>query len=374
MIQLSYYYYCNVFVHDIRYRVWGTHPSQGGIPVLFVHGGPGNAVSDYGKGNADFFDYTKYYVIESDQRGTGKSQPSVRDNCANIHYYKDISIEKMSNDYEVLRKQVRLDKWLVFGGSWGSTLSIDYAERYPDRCLGVILRGIFLNTLPEMVSVYARDSYVKNNSGRQLEEFDTYFGLAADYVQEHDGDTAPRLNPNEPQPFIRAYERMIGQCTSDDPVQKEISKRARWYWHVFENNLMEIDHPANLLDQHTINKTVLPEATSVSFFEARLFLNGVFENPSNLLGKVQQLQAITTNENPRDTGTTQNNTAVWVCQGIHDLVCPDKYAHELVDALEKAHVKTVSHFVDSGHLVSYPEMFHCLKNAIDDFTYNNYSQ
>jgi len=98
---------------SLWYRLWGNRES--GIPVIFVHGGPGNCIADYGYGNARFFDKNKFFVIEVDQRGTGKSQPSVRDDCRNMKYYYNISIDQMSHDYELIRKELKIDTWLVFG-------------------------------------------------------------------------------------------------------------------------------------------------------------------------------------------------------------------------------------------------------------------
>ena len=126
------------------YRVWGN-PS--GTPVVFVHGGPGQCVADYNNINSRFFDSASYRVVEVDQRGTGSSKPSVRDDYKHMQKYMDISIEQMSADFELIREALGIERWLVFGGSWGSTLGLDYALTYPDRCLGLILRGIFLNTV-----------------------------------------------------------------------------------------------------------------------------------------------------------------------------------------------------------------------------------
>ena len=103
------------------YQTWGN---KEGIPVIFVHGGPGNCVADYAGVNANFFDKNKYFVVEVDQRGTGKSTPSVRDDYRNMKYYMDITIDKMAADFELIRKGLNIEKWLVFGGSWGSTLGI----------------------------------------------------------------------------------------------------------------------------------------------------------------------------------------------------------------------------------------------------------
>ena len=77
-----------------------------------------------------------------------------------MKYYENITIEMMSNDFEALRKHLMIDKWLVFGGSWGSTLSLDYAERFPERSLGLSVRGVFLNTAPEFDDVYSAKRFI----------------------------------------------------------------------------------------------------------------------------------------------------------------------------------------------------------------------
>ena len=323
---------------SLWFRTWGNRSS--GVPVLFVHGGPGNAIADYGHSNSHFFAADKYFVVEVDQRGTGKSQPSLRDDCRNSKHYMDISIDKMSHDFELLREALGFDKWLVFGGSWGSTLSLDYSTRYPHRCLGVILRGIYLNTVPEFDDVFSRAPYVKKNNKKRLREFDTWFELAAKDVKD---SGEPPLDPNDDERFFRVYERMIERCD-------ENSKNAIWHWHVFENNLMEED-PKRLLDPSKIVGSMLPKATSVAFFEARLFLHGTFEEPVDLLDRVDRLK----------------NTPTWVCQGHRDEVCPEEYAHKLVDALQAANVPTKAYFIDAGHEATDPVMAKCLKQALDDF-------
>jgi len=380
---------------SLWYRTWGN--KRTGIPVLFVHGGPGNAISDYGHSNKKFFDAQTYYVVEVDQRGTGKSQPSVRDGCHNMQYYRDITIATMSHDYELIRNELQIEQWLIFGGSWGSTLSLDYSSRYPQRCLGVILRGIFLNTEEEFQAVYARKSYTGTSTttgtnsstgttdssvtiaGREdgqkqqqrLAEFDTYFNLAAQYVE--DNHQSPTLDPNDAERFVRVYERMIERCDTNintpntkhaDTATYSISDQAVWHWHVFENNLME-ENPRDLLNPTVIEKHVLPEAASVSFFEARLFLHGTFEQPINLLERVHAL-APNDDEDKNDEDT--ENTFVWICQGRRDEVCPQNFAQKLVDALEEAHVPTKSYFIDSGHVSSNPVMHQCLENALTDFS------
>jgi len=131
---------------SLWYHTWGNRE---GIPVLFVHGGPGNCVADYQGVNANFFEPEKYFVVEVDQRGTGQSTPMVRAKCDHMKHYMDITIDKMAADFELIRESLNIPRWLVFGGSWGSTLGIQYAQNYPQQCLGLIVRGIFLNTKAE---------------------------------------------------------------------------------------------------------------------------------------------------------------------------------------------------------------------------------
>lgn len=122
---------------SLWFRTWGNASA---VPVLFVHGGPGGAVEDYHNGNQRFFDKNRLFVVEVDQRGTGRSQPSVRDDWQNMKLYQNISIATISNDYEKVRSFLGIDRWVVWGGSYGSTIGIDYATRYPGSTLSLILR------------------------------------------------------------------------------------------------------------------------------------------------------------------------------------------------------------------------------------------
>jgi proline iminopeptidase len=315
-------------------RTWGN--PRTGIPVLFVHGGPGNAISDYGTSNAHFFDAAKFFVVEVDQRGTGRSRPSVRESCRNMKHYTSISIGQMSHDFEVIRKHLNIDRWLVFGGSWGSTLSLDYGMRYPDRVLGLIIRGIYLNTKQEFDAVYTRNAFL--DQPKRLQEFDAWFERAQERSRK-DGDGS-LLDPNDPKRFFEVYRRMLLDC----------DRSAIWHWYVFENNLMETV-PEDLRDPYKIVRSDYPEAQSVAFFENVLFYHGTFVDPPRLLERLHSLR----------------DRPVWICQGNFDEVCPPKYAHMLVDALKNASVAVRSHFVDSGHEASDPVMAECLVRRVNDF-------
>ena len=112
---------------------WEACGNPEGIPVIFLHGGPGAGISPTSR---RFFDPSKYHVVLFDQRGSGQSTPlgECRDNTTAL----------LIEDIERLRQMLGIDRWLVFGGSWGSTLSLAYAQAHTARCLGLVLRGIWL--------------------------------------------------------------------------------------------------------------------------------------------------------------------------------------------------------------------------------------
>lgn len=303
-------------------------------------GGPGNDCAGYD--NTCFFDPEKYFVVEIDQRGCGLSTPSVQEDYRNMQEYLHISIDQMSEDFELVRKHLQIEKWLVFGGSWGSTLGLDYAERFSQQCLGLIIRGIFLNTRPEFDAVYARSSF--NGNPRRLKEFDIFYELAEKEVIRL-GEAS--LDPNDTERFIRIYESMILRGDRD----------AIWRFFVFENNLME-EKPENLFDPFTIDEKAYPEATSVSFFEARLFLKGTFEDPIDLLGpSIESLKEVPT----------------WVVQGMGDEVCPEIYAKQLVSRLKEVDCPHQAYFVQGGHLASSSGVSVALRKSLEEF-YCTYSR
>jgi pimeloyl-ACP methyl ester carboxylesterase len=209
-------------------RIWGN---PAGFPVLFVHGGPGNCIADYCNINETFFDSEKFYVFEVDQRGTGKSLPSIRDDVGNMQFFKNISIATMACDFEKVRKYVGVKRWLVFGGSWGSTLGLYYCETYPEKSLGLIIRGIFLNTAEEFGAVYGRKGLkqalqrgieakksLSQPSGTpgpydgdeglemRLAEFEVYHDVAVK-ESERRGEIAP--SPDDGERIMRIYEDLI---------------------------------------------------------------------------------------------------------------------------------------------------------------------
>jgi proline iminopeptidase len=117
-------------IHSLHYATYGNPV---GIPVIVLHGGPGAGCHD---GMSSFFDLSKWFVIMFDQRGAGRSTP--------LAMMEENTPQNSISDMELIRTHFGIDQWLVFGGSWGSTLGILYGQAHPERCLGFILRGIFL--------------------------------------------------------------------------------------------------------------------------------------------------------------------------------------------------------------------------------------
>ena len=230
----------------------------------------------------------------------------------------------------------------MFGGSWGSTLGLDYTQTYPTRCLGLILRGIFLNTKAEHDAIYARKSFAGNE--RRLQEFDTFFELAQ---KEASRRNEPPLDPNDSLRFIQLYEAMILQG----------NREAIWRFWVFENNLME-EEVDNLLDPFVVPDKANPqygESMSIAFFEARLFLKGTFEEPIDLLLNIAAMKKVPT----------------WVCQGTGDEVCPEIFAQQLCGRLAEEGVPHTTHFVDSGHKASSGGMTEALVLSVQEY-YDQY--
>lgn len=126
-------------VDDRHTLYWEECGNSQGVPVLFLHGGPGGGISPR---HRQFFNPDYYRIVLFDQRGAGKSTP--------LGEYRDNTTQLLISDIEALRAMLGIGQWLVFGGSWGATLALAYGQAHPQNCLGFILRGIFLCTRAEI--------------------------------------------------------------------------------------------------------------------------------------------------------------------------------------------------------------------------------
>jgi proline iminopeptidase len=294
-------------VHQLYYEQCGT---PNGKPVVFLHGGPGaGLVPDYRR----FFDPDAYRVILFEQRGSGRSTPhaSLDDNTT-WHLVSDI---------EQIREQFGIEQWLVFGGSWGSTLAIAYAESYPERVRGLVLRGIFL-CRPKEIRWFYEDSQGAS-------------AMFPDHWEEY-----VRLIPEaERGDMINAYYRRL---TSDDEA---VRLEAATAWALWEGSALKLLPDPKLIDEFTEPD----KALAVARIECHYFVNNCFfETDNYLLEHIDRIRHI---------------PAV-IVHGRYDVVCPVMNAWDLHRAWPEAELNIIP---DAGHAATERGIADALVRATDSF-------
>lgn len=292
-------------IHTIYYERVGN---PDGIPVVFLHGGPGGGLLPMYR---QYFDPKAYHVILFDQRGSGRSTPHAE--------LRENTTWDLIADMETLREKFGVDKWFVFGGSWGSTLSLAYGVTHPDRCLGLVLRGIFLTRR------------------RELEWFYQYGAseIFADYYERY-RDEIPE---DERGDMIGAYYKRL---TSDDEAVQLSAARA---WSVWEGSTSKL-YPSKDLMEHWEGAH---EALALARIECHYFMNNsFFESENFLIDNVDKIR----------------NVPTVIVQGRYDVVCPMASAWELHRALPEAELFIIP---DAGHSVSEPGTTSALVEAMDKF-------
>ena len=294
-------------VHELYYEQCGNPK---GKPVVFLHGGPGaGLVPDYRR----FFDPEAYRVILFDQRGSGRSVPHAS--------LEDNTTWDLVADIEQLREHFGVDHWLVFGGSWGSTLALAYAETHPKRVSGLVLRGIFLG---------------RQNEARWF--YEDSQGASAIFPDnwEHFLDLIPEAERGD---MIGAYYRRL---TSTDESTRQEAARA---WSIWESSALRL-----LPDQELIDEFSEPEkAVALARIECHYFTNNCFfETDNYLLEHIDRIRHI---------------PAV-IVHGRYDIICPLRSAWELHRAWPEA---TLNIIPDAGHATSEPGITDALVRATDGF-------
>lgn len=292
-------------LHTLYYEECGN---PDGKPVVFLHGGPGAGCNAKAR---RFFDPDRYRIILFDQRGCGRSTPhaELRDNTT-WHLVADI---------EQLRAHLGIERWQVFGGSWGSTLALAYAQSHPDRVTELVLRGIFMLRRSELEWFYQ-----KGADAIFPDVWEDY--LAAIPVAEH-GD------------LMSAYHRRL---TGDDARERLKAAQA---WSVWEGSTSFL-----FQDTSYISGTAQDEfALAFARIECHYFVNGgFFEHDDQLL---------------RDIGRIRDIPAV-IVQGRYDVVCPARSAWDLHRAWPEAKLTIVP---DAGHSALESGITHELIEATDRF-------
>jgi len=291
--------------HEIYYEESGN-PT--GKPCLFVHGGPGGGASPAAR---QFFDPDKYRIVLFDQRGCGRSQPhaSIETNTT-WHLIDDI---------ELIRETLGIDRWLVFGGSWGSTLSLAYAQSHPERVTELVLRGIFLLRAQELQWFYQHGA-----SELYPDAWQHYLAPIPD-AEQHD--------------LISAFHSRL---TSEDPEVRLSAARAWSVWEASTSFLIQNEDFMAQLDE--------PEAAlAMARIECHYFVNGgFFESPNQILEAVDRIRHI----------------PCVIVQGRYDVVCPPTTAWDLHEAWPEADFKLIA---NAGHSAFDPANAAALLEATNRF-------
>ncbi|HEY8184481.1 MAG TPA: prolyl aminopeptidase [Pyrinomonadaceae bacterium] len=292
-------------IHELYYEQVGN---PRGKPAVFLHGGPGGGiVPDYRR----YFDPEIYRVVLFDQRSSGKSTPhaSLEENTT-WHLVSDI---------EQLREHLGIDTWQVFGGSWGSTLALAYAERHPERVAQLVLRGIFLCRPTEIQWFY------QEGASRIFPD-----------VWEEYLKVIPEAERDD---MVSAYYRRL--ISEDEAVRLEAARA----WSIWEGSTSKL-----FFDPATIEKFADPEfALAFARIECHYFMNNAFFNSENYL--IENVESI-------------RHIPSVIVQGRYDVVCPIVSAWDLHRAWPEAQLHIVP---DAGHSISEPGIIDALVEATDSF-------
>lgn len=262
-----------------------------GLPVVFLHGGPGAGCSPY---HRRYFDPDVYRIILFDQRGCGKSTPHA---CLENNTSWDLVA-----DIETIRQHLKIKKWVVFGGSWGSTLGLLYAQTHPSKVSGLILRGIFL----------ARDKDVQwfyQQGTSQL--FPDYWEKFIEPIPEAERDD-----------MLAAYSR---QLTGDNEIQQ---LRAAKAWSTWEGVTATLQTDKDVVEGFSNSHTAL----SMARIECHYFMHHCWLKPDQLINDIEKIRHI----------------PGYIVQGRYDVICPVEQAWQLSSAWPEAELSIVG---DAGHAI-----------------------
>jgi proline iminopeptidase len=293
-------------VDELHTLYWEECGNPQGVPVLFLHGGPGAGLSPR---HRQFFDPAHYRIVLFDQRGAGQSTP--------LGDHRNNTTQLLIEDIERLRQMLGIAQWLVFGGSWGSTLALAYGQAHPERCTGFVLRGIFLCTRPEV------DFFL---NGIQWFFPEAHARFVADIPEDERGD------------LLQAYVRRL---FSDDPSENLQAART---WSRYEGSCLHLLPHPEVADQFGSDAVAL----GVGRLEAHYFRNDAFLSDDQLI---------------RNVGRIRHLPAT-VIQGRYDVVCPARSAWRLHKAWPEATFQIIE---DAGHSGFEPGITRALVAATERF-------
>lgn len=293
-------------VDDIHTLCWEESGNPQGLPVLFLHGGPGGGTSPR---HRCFFNPEHYRIVLFDQRGAGKSTPlgEVRNNTTPL----------LIEDIERLRVLLGIEQWLVFGGSWGSTLALAYGQAHPQRCLGFILRGIFLCT-PEEIDWFLN-------------------GMRWFFPEQHAAFVRP-IPEAERGDLLRAYARRL--FDADPAVYTEAART----WSRYEGSCLFLHPDPQAIDDFSSDQVSL----GIGRLEAHYFLHNGFLEEDQLIRNVDRIRHL----------------PAMIVQGRYDVICPPLTAFRLHAAWPQARFEVIG---DAGHSGYEPGIARALVHATEQF-------
>ena len=274
-------------LHTVHFEQCGN---PNGVPVLFVHGGPGSGIDPVYR---RFFNPQHYHAILVNQRGAGKSTPycETRENTT----------QNLIADFEMIRKKLNISQWIVFGGSWGSTLGLAYAQTHPEAVLHLVLRGIYL--------------------GSDIENQWLFGGQGAHRIfPEYWHDFESHIPEAERGDMIAAYHRRL---TDPDPTVHEPAAKA---WSRWEVSISKLIHDPEAVERY-VNS---PAGISMARFECHYMFNMCFLEPNQLLNNINRVRHIPGN----------------IIHGRYDVVCSVYNAWLLHQAWPEAELTIVD---TAGH-------------------------
>jgi proline iminopeptidase len=281
--------------------------NKDGIPVVFVHGGPGAGCETW---HRRFFDPKVYRIILFDQRGCGRSVPHAS--------LEGNTTRNLVADMETIRERLGVEQWIVFGGSWGSTLGLVYAETHPSRVLGLILRGIFL-CRPRDIRWFYQDG-------------------ASFLLPDYWDDYLQTVPESEHDNLVAAYYRRL---TGDDELVRMAAAKA---WSLWEGRASTLLPRASVVEHFTNPHTAL----SLARIECHYFMNDSFLEPDQILKNAARLNGI--------PGV--------IVHGRYDVVCPVEQAWELHRAWPGARLEIIP---AAGHSATEPGIVDALMTATSQF-------
>lgn len=277
--------------------------SPDGIPVLFIHGGPG---AGCGKYDRRYFDPQKYRIVLFDQRGAGRSEPHAE--------LKNNTSDDLVEDIEKIRQHLNIDKWVLFGGSWGSTLALLYAQAYPANVSGMILRGIFLCREQELQWFYQQGAD---------KIFPDYW---AEFIQP--------IPSEERTDLMAAYHKRL---TGNNELAKMSAAKS---WSLWEARCATLRPHPDVVKSYTDPH----RATSLARIETHYFINNAFLRPNQILEDASKLEGI--------PGI--------IIHGRYDIICPLDSAYALHQSWPGSELQIIR---DAGHSATEPSITDALVKA-----------